>query len=213
MTNLRLRIVTTDNKAVTAEVDPEMEVANAIDQIAIALGIKQNNNILMLKNSGLMLDKSKTFEENGIADGSELLINCEGSDSTLLMDREGCASENGEDEARRETFATDLTLSIKTFDGRRLTVCVDPEMEVADAIDQLIMELVGVNEGNFTLGLRNSESTLDESKTFKENGVANGSEFVLSTCCLYGCPTANGITGIVPECMLIREECPEYVEL
>lgn len=40
-------------------------------------------------------------------------------------------------------------------------------------------------------------------KTISECNWHNGQEVFVAYAALYGCPTANGVSGLVPECMLI----------
>ena len=98
--------------------------------------------------------------------------------------------------------------------GRTYHIALEDDMLVEDVVQTLAedMGLSATSASNLFVRFE-SGVTLDLQQTFAANDVVDGDYLYLGVCGAYGCPTADELPGIVPECMLVQEVLPENVEL
>lgn len=125
-------------------------------------------------------------------------------------------------EAEEQSTGDSVHITLLLPSGKHMTIDADPEMLTYELPEQLIEAgVLDSLHSSDTLSvsymvefLEKNRQQLDMDCSLKNNGVVENDTLVITTSTVaYGCPTAENLPGIVPECMLIYEEPPEHIEL
>lgn len=123
-------------------------------------------------------------------------------------------------EAEGFTSSDEMNITVEIPSGRKMTMMVDPEMLGFELIQRLsdagVLESLNDSCTSYLVCHvgKNNIQDLDMEHSLQENGVAENDTLVIRvTATAYGCPPAEDVSRIVPECMLICEEPTQHIEL
>ncbi|MDY4140222.1 MAG: hypothetical protein SOY30_12935 [Eubacteriales bacterium] len=168
MSDIRIDFVLPTGAKIGVDVPPDMVVEDAVQQLVEARKLELEAGQVWAvyfkdKNNASMVDQGRTFEENGVVNGTSLRLVTEGT------------AGGGED----------IRVSFVLPSGANIGVDVPPDMVVEDAVQQLVearkLELEAGQVWAVYFKDKNNASMVDQSRTFEENGVVNGTSLRLVT--------------------------------